>query len=363
MRAPGTTWRTVLRLAVCAMLLLWIGHAIFSSEAESTLRARGEDWQALGGMERLRLAWTIGPLELWNTLTLIQPWALGLSLVFMGSTLALGTWRWRMVLRAHGLELPFGRALQISLVAQFFNAFLLGSTGGDLIKAYYAARETHHKKTEAVVTVLADRLIGLFAMLLFAGVMMLANLRFLLEHRELSALVAVVVLMLAGCGLLLALVFWGGVSRALPQARVWLRRLPKARQIEEAIEAFRHLGRDRTFLRRAFGVSILLNVACVLQLMTIGAGFGLTVPWLAWCVIVPTIICISALPITPSGLGVRENLYVLALAGPGLQVSATHALSVSLLAYFGFLAWSLVGGVVYLLVRGRHRIDTLPQEA
>ena len=53
-------------------------------------------------------------------------------------------------------------------MAQFFNAFLLGSTGGDLLKAYYAARETHHRKTEAVVTVLVDRLIGLFSMLALA---------------------------------------------------------------------------------------------------------------------------------------------------------------------------------------------------
>ena len=43
-------------------------------------------------------------------------------------------------------------------------ATLLGSTGGDLLKAYYAARESHHKKTEAVVTVFVDRLIGLFSM-------------------------------------------------------------------------------------------------------------------------------------------------------------------------------------------------------
>ena len=42
-------------------------------------------------------------------------------------------------------------------------------------EAYYAARETHHKKTEAVVTVFVDRLIGLWAMLLFASLMILPN--------------------------------------------------------------------------------------------------------------------------------------------------------------------------------------------
>lgn len=347
---------------LCALLLLWICHAIFSSEAESALRAEGQDFDALSRAERWQVAWSIGPRQLWRTLTLVQPAALGLSLVFMGMTIVLGVWRWRMVLRVQGLELSFGRALEISLIAQFFNAFLLGSTGGDLIKAYVTARETHHKKTEAVVTVLADRLIGLFAMLWFAGVMMLVNLRFLLRHAELSAVVWVVVAMLGGCGAFLVLAFWGGLSRAVPGARVWLRRLPKADLLEQAIEAFRHFGRDRPFLVRAFAVSLLLNLACVFQLMSLGSGLGLEVPWPVWFVIVPTIICISALPITPSGLGVRENLYVLTLAGAGLQVPATQALAVSLLAYFGFLVWSLIGGVVYVAVRDRRHLAELSRE-
>ena len=116
--------------------------------------------------------------------------ALALSLVFMGLTIALGVLRWRMVLRVHGLDLSLGRAAEISLVAHFFNSFLLGSTGGDLLKAYYAARETHHKKTEAVVTVIVDRLLGLFAMLLFGCLMMVPNLALLRAHKRLAALAA-----------------------------------------------------------------------------------------------------------------------------------------------------------------------------
>jgi hypothetical protein len=356
-------WRRWGRFLICVALLGWIGHAIFSSEAETAVRAAGRDWAALSWQEQWRSAWSIGPPQLWRTLTLVEFKALALSLVLMGMTVFLGVWRWRMVLRVQGLELSFGRALEISLIAQFFNAFLLGSTGGDVMKAYLTARDTHHKKTEAVVAVMADRLIGLFAMLLFAGLMMLANLRFLLAHRELSAVVWVVVVMLGGCSVFLALAFWGGLSRAVPNARAWLRRLPKADVLEQALEAFRHFGRDPFFLLRATGVSALLNMACVFQLMSLGAGLGIEVPWQVWLVIVPTIICISALPITPSGLGVRENLYVLTLAGAGLQVPATQALAVSLLAYFGFLVWSLIGGVVYLSLRERRHLDEVARES
>jgi hypothetical protein len=82
-----------------------------------------------------------------------------------------GGWCWG----CRDSPLSWGRATGITFVAQFFNSFLLGSTGGDVIKALYAARETHHKKTEAVVTVFVDRLLGLWAMLFFAALMMIPN--------------------------------------------------------------------------------------------------------------------------------------------------------------------------------------------
>jgi uncharacterized protein (TIRG00374 family) len=345
------------------LLLGWILHAIFVAEARRLASAGGIDWPELGRMAQWRLAWSHGPRELWNTLHLADPGALAISLVFMGMTIVLGVVRWRMVLRVQGLHLSVPRAAEISLVAHFFNSFLLGSTGGDLLKAYYAARETHHKKTEAVMTVLVDRLVGLLAMLAFACLMMLPNLGLLAQHPWLAALAWCVFGMLVACGGVIALSFWGGVSKTLPKARVWLRRLPKGDLLERALEACRQFGRDRWFLARMLGVSMVLNVFCVLQIIALAEGLGLRIPVLALFVIVPVVVCVSAIPITPSGLGVRENLYVLMLAVPEIQVDPTQALSLSLLAYAGSLFWSVIGGVVYLTRRDRDQLSeiTTPQ--
>ena len=105
----------------------------------------------------------------------------------MGMTIVLGLLRWQWSWPSKAWRCSW-RTTEISLVAHFFNSFLLGSTGGDLLKAYYAARETHHKKTEAVMTVLVDRLVGLFAMLLFACLMMFPNLALLRNIGPLAAL-------------------------------------------------------------------------------------------------------------------------------------------------------------------------------
>jgi len=343
-------WRLGGRLAVCGLLLAWIFQTICWDEGKQAWGEQRHDraWAQLTRGERLAAAWTYGPPQLGRMLVQVKPGAFIASLGFMGLTVFLGILRWRMVLRVQGLNLPFRRAAEISLVAHFFNSFLLGSTGGDLLKAYYAARETHHKKTEAVTTVFVDRLLGLFTMLLFAVLMMVPNLTLLFTHRRLGAIAGFILLMAAAGGVVVWLAFWGGLSRRLPRAREWLRKIPKGELVEQSLAACREFGRQPGFLLRAMGLSMALNLACVLQVWTLSVGLGLSISPVALSVIVPTIICISALPITPSGLGVRENLYVLMLATPEIHVAATSALSLSLLAYAGSLLWSLAGGAVYL---------------
>jgi glycosyltransferase 2 family protein len=350
-------WRVSWRLVICAVLLFWIFQTIFLNEARSAWERESHNWEELAPSEQRRLAWSLGPTELWRTLTRIDPGWLALSVGLMGCTIFVGMVRWRLVLHAHGLPLSIGRATTISLVAHFFNSFLLGSTGGDLLKAYYAARLTHHKKTEAVVTVFADRLIGLFSMLLFATIMLGVNLNLIQRHRPLTLAGLLVGLMLLTCGMLLALSFWGGLSRPWPRARAWLRNLPKGELLERSLEACRVLGQKPRLLIRMMGLSMVLNTLCVLQVLALARGMDLEIPVLVLFVVVPVVICIAALPITPSGLGLRENLFVLLLAHPVLQVPATEALSLSLLAYAGSVSWSLVGGVVYLSLRDRRQLD------
>ncbi|MEO7677707.1 MAG: lysylphosphatidylglycerol synthase transmembrane domain-containing protein, partial [Verrucomicrobiota bacterium] len=247
-------------------------------------------------------------------------------------------------------------------VAQFFNSFLLGSTGGDLIKAYYAARETHHKKTEAVVTVFVDRLLGLWSMLLFAALMMLPNLRLLFAHEKLGACAALILSMLAACSAVLGIAFWGGLSKRFADGRVWLRKIPKGELLERSLDSCRQFGRHRAFVLKSIALSMALNAVCVLQVITLARGLDLNISSVALFVMVPIIICISALPITPSGLGVRENLFVLMLAAPEIKIPATSALSLSLLTYAGSLFWSVIGGVVYVGLKKREHLEEVTQD-
>ncbi len=344
-------------MALCGLLLVWIFHSIFVDTARRATQARpgGEaEWSALSRSAQWDRGWREGPPRLWATLLKIDPGAFVGSIGLMGASLALGVIRWRSVLRVQGLHLSFGRAFEITLVAHFFNSFLLGSTGGDLMKAYYAARETHHRKTEAVVTVFVDRLVGLWSMLLFAGVMLVPN---LWQIRKLDRVGHLAMLMVAGlfmaCSLVMILAFWGGLTRRWAGARTWLRRLPKGVWLERSLDSCRLFGRDRAFLARAIGLSTLLNAVVVAQWWMVARGLGLTLDPVWLLLVVPSVICLAALPFTPSGLGVRENLVVHLLER---TTESARSLSLSLLAFAGSLIWSLIGGVVYLLFRDRHHL-------
>ncbi len=360
-KALSLAWR----LLVCLLLLAWIFQAIFYNEGRLSWKQDVQmahtdgEWQALSRWDRFEIAWRYGPPELWKTLREMDPVWLIVSVVLMGATIFIGVLRWQAVLRVHGLKLSLWRVTQISFVAHFFNSFLLGSVGGDVLKAYYVARETHHKKPEAVVTVVVDRLIGLFSMLVFGCIFLVPNFDLLTATPRLRLVVSLMLAMTCGCGIFLMIGFWGGVSRRVPKAREWLRRLPKGQSFERSLEAFREFGRDRGFFWRILPISTLLNAVLVIHFYVLTLGFHLNVPFLALAAIVPVVTSISALPITPSGLGVRENLYVWMLAVPLLAVPEGKALLLSLVGYAGSLFWSAVGGVVYLTLRQKQELAHL----
>jgi uncharacterized membrane protein YbhN (UPF0104 family) len=199
-------------------------------------------------------------------------------------------------------------------------------------------------------------------MLLFGCIMAIPNWELVTSQRRYVVIVGFNALMFVACAALVLLAFVGGLSKGFPAARAWLRRLPRAEMLERSLASCRQLGRKPGTLAAAMMLSMALNAVCVAQVLSLAWGMGLKIPPAALFMIVPMIICISALPVTPSGLGLRENLYVVMLAASPLMIPATSALSLSLLAFAGSLVWSLVGGAVYLGVKETEHLEEVTRE-
>ena len=149
---------------VCVVLVAWILHAIFAGEAETPSSLMAETGQTRWENRSARAGPSARPAVA-NDFRRGHWLAAGLVDIH-GATIPIGVVRWRIVLDVQGLHLR----LAVQPASRWWPTFSpsFSSTGGDLLKAYFAAGETSHRGAEAVTTVVVDRLLGLFAMLLFS---------------------------------------------------------------------------------------------------------------------------------------------------------------------------------------------------
>lgn len=274
---------------------------------------------------------------------------IGAVALFVLSVVA-GAWQWGRFLAAMGLKLHPRKLLELYWVGLFFNNFLPGNVGGDVVKVLDLSREERDPVAAATAT-LADRLTGLSGLACLALVAAAA-----LWRQEALRPLSVPILWGSAAFLLLGLLFLTdpllGIARRLAER---LGFLPGEGFRARMLEQLRRLRRQRRLLLRLFAFSLLVQglrvgVHYLLGLSLLGASspglhdFFLVIPPLAFAL---------TLPITVGGIGLREGL-ALPLFAP-LGVSGEGAVAVEFLAYLLMLAVSLLGGALFLLRRSRGR--------
>ena len=70
--------------------------------------------------------------------------------------------RWYVLMRVQRLEIPFLSTVNVHFLGLFYNNIMVGSVGGDMLRVWYIAKHTH-KRLEAGLSVLVDRVTGLFS--------------------------------------------------------------------------------------------------------------------------------------------------------------------------------------------------------
>lgn len=261
--------------------------------------------------------------------------------------LVLCTWRWRLLLKAQGTVVGFGRALALTFVGQFFSSFIIGATGGDVFKAVYVARDSEKgRKAENVLTIVLDRLIGLVALVVLSTAMMLLHMPFFLAHAETRWA-------LAANGVILLAVVSGFV---VVLAREKLERLALFRKVESSTrfgemiarlyQATHICLRDPGLLAKTFLLSLANHLLFVCMSVAFGSVLGLGLTFGDYLMVFPIINSIAALPLTPGGVGIRDKAGIVLLGALG--VAETASFSVTILMYATIVFWSLVGGIVYM---------------
>lgn len=236
--------------------------------------------------------------------------ALGLAL----AAILLVALRWRLLAGWLGLAIPAALAVRAMFVGAFGAQVLPSVLGTDVVRGWLVAGQASRVRP-VVASVMADRLVGLFALcLLFVA----AN----PEARQLP-----------------------------PPADAWLGPLAVLGS-GGALAAF-VLGCGVRFRPRpllaSLALALLVHAVAVVAAALVARAYGVQDALALWFSIIPLSLVVSSLPVSINGWGVREATIV-ALAAP-LGVPAAEALLVSMtLGALNMLA-SLPGAA--LLLRGR----------
>jgi len=243
-------------------------------------------------------------------------------------------YRWQVLLKALDMQPSLGRLTALYFVGTFFNNFLPTGVGGDVVRVYELAQESK-RPAAAVGTVLLDRASGLLVLFLIALVALAFS--YPLVSSQIAA--AIVLLCVAG---------WGGSVFVLQ--RSWLQRLGLWRWLEKVdllrsgYEVVAACGGRA--IASALGVSLGLNALLIAMNVLIARSLGIKLSLWYYLLFVPIISFLLVLPVSLSGLGVREGGYVYLFGQAG--VPAHLALSLSLIVYaFVNLVPGVIGAGVY----------------
>lgn len=261
------------------------------------------------------------------------------AIVLIALNVVAGAWRWRVVLYAYGAQqLPSLRtAIYLYFVGFFYNNFLPGAVGGDVMRAVITRRSFGERgATAAIAVVLIERAMGLFAVfglvalgLLLAGDMMS-------DHRTLW--------------------WWAGGGVAASIVSVFM--LPFGRKLAPLLpgplrkmaEQLPQVTRYRYFLGAA-ALSVSTQVLTALAGWVILRDLEPRATAAASLLVVPMAAATTFIPVTVGGAGAREAVFV-ALSTKLFGMSDARALAASLLFWAATLVVGAAGGVLQLLTRG-----------
>ncbi|HYN87373.1 MAG TPA: lysylphosphatidylglycerol synthase transmembrane domain-containing protein [Ardenticatenaceae bacterium] len=277
------------------------------------------------------------------------------ALLLYAAAIASNALKWRVLLEAQGVRVPFSSLLRHTFVGVFFNNFL-PVIGADVVRGYGLARETSQGSGVAV-SVLVDRLVG-FLVFTSAGTMAAVFARRWAglgagEHS--GALAAVERVGLLATVALLAgfLILLSGRVRTL--VTTLITRIPLVRGagplvlgLSDSVAAYRtQPGALVTAYTIGLTTVLLSNVVNWLLFAALEIGIR---PIYVF-IFNPIIGLVTALPISVGGLGLNQNVFP-ALYGL-VGVFTADAVAVSVVLQLIILLTSLPGGVVWAATRSQ----------
>jgi uncharacterized protein (TIRG00374 family) len=263
--------------------------------------------------------------------------------------------RWQILLKVQGINLSKARIVALFFIGMFYNQFLPGGTGGDIVKTYLLWKETPTKKPGALLAVLFDRMIGLIALIIITGVLIFLRYRWLTSTTATSPYVWLVLVVFGSSVLFVTTTF---VVSGFNLLHKLPHRFPGREKLLEIAAAYHLYARHWRATAGAFGASLVAHLGTFATFLCVAYAFRANVAPVDFFAIMPVERTISSLPISFAGVGTREyilqimlsNLCAVPAGAPADYWFATARL-IGLTGFTVILLCCLPGGIVYFFYR------------
>lgn len=245
-----------------------------------------------------------------------------IGLLCCGMTLfwySLCFFRWKILLKSQQISVPFKTVFQLGMLGQFFQTFMPGTVGADLAKAVYIGKRYPTQKVRAIISVVVDRGVGLYAILVLGAIAFLSvgselhDLEHPLIHLIRSLGYFLTVVTVVGIGVVICLPIIGRRVTALrgrwPKLpSIFRRPLRFVRQILD-----QYASKTGT-IATSIIISVFTHSLAVFILFIIAHRMFGPMPWgdldLTRFVLAASLgLVVMALPISPNGLGVGQAAF------------------------------------------------------
>lgn len=255
--------------------------------------------------------------------------------------IAISCWKWQIFLADRGLRIGIWKLIGLYIIGYFFNSFLPGSIGGDVVRGFVLGKDIK-SQTESFSSVFMERFTGLIALVSIGFLAALINYKLLLREPIVIVIIAIILV-----GFILALTLI--LNRNLVNQIGRMIRIRKLEKVKEKLKNFYGIiysyRYKKKILLKTLGISFVFHLMASVNTWVVCKALGINMPILDILVFVPIILLISAIPISIGGLGLWEMGFSLLFIKSG--ISQPEAFSISLILRAKNYLVALLGGILF----------------
>lgn len=240
------------------------------------------------------------------------------------STMFFSTLRWAYFIKT---KKKFIELFKLYMTGTFFNLFMPGTVGGDVIKAYYLYKEDK-SKGDSLVSVFMERYMGLCALIT------IATLGIIVIYEKIKETFIVKIFFI-----ICIMFIIGSFFAVFFPYELFYKKLEKVR-----VSIKKYMFNLDTVIK-TYLLSLIVQGIGVFVVYVLGVGLSIELSLKYYLIFIPIITVVSMIPISFSGFGVREYsfLYLFGAAG----VSKEKAVGLSLMWFLTMLITGFLGMFFY----------------